>query len=135
MASLPMRSWTTEDFAPAEPVKSPVAVAAKPAAKLSALEWSIVAMAEHDSIASLREPGRFLAALTSLFGLKPANRLANDRLETLRRISVLAWRKHWNVPKSELRKFFDAGFTPDHYELIQKSIGQARIAQRRKTTR
>ena len=135
MASVPMRNWTAEDFAPAEAPKPLVAVAATPAAKLSALEWSIVAMAERDTLASLREPGRFLSALTSLFGLKPANRLANDRLEALRRISVLAWRKHWNVPKSELRSFFGAGFTPDQYELIQKSIGQARIAQRRKTTR
>ena len=135
MASLPMRNWTAEDFAPAQPAKSAVATRAKPAAKLSALEWSIVAMAERDTLASLREPGRFLSALTSLFGLRPANRLANDRLEALRRISVLAWRKHWNVPKSELRTFFDAGFTPDHYELVQKSIGQARIAQRRKTIR
>jgi hypothetical protein len=135
MASIPMRNWTAEDFAPAEPAGLPVALAPRAAAKLSALEWSIVAMAERDTLASLREPGRFLSALTSLFGLKPANRLANERLEALRRISVLAWRKHWNVPKSELRSFFDAGFTPDHYELIQKSIGQARIAQRRKTTR
>ena len=135
MASLPMRNWTAEDFAPTDPAKPALATATKPAARLSALEWSIVAMAERDTLASLREPGRFLSALTGLFGLKPANRLANDRLEALRRISVLAWRKHWNVPKTELRNFFDAGFTPDHYELVQKSIGQARIAQRRKTTR
>ena len=128
MASLPMRTWTAEDFAPAEPAQPALATARQ-------VEWSIVAMAERDTLASLREPGRFLSALTGLFGLKPANRLANDRLEALRRISVLAWRKHWNVPKTELRNFFDAGFTPDHYELVQKSIGQARIAQRRKTTR
>ena len=30
----------------------------KPAARLSALEWSVVAMAEQDGIESLREPGR-----------------------------------------------------------------------------
>ena len=137
MASLPMRSWTTD--APIEPQrkKTPVARLASvaPPARLSALEWSIVAMAERDTLASLREPGRFLSALSSLFGLRPANRLANDRLEALRRISVFAWRNNWNVPQSELRNFFAAGFTPDHYELVQKSIGQARTAHRRKTIR
>ena len=135
MASLPMRSWTADESA--QPERKIVAIGANaaPRARLSALEWSIVAMAERDGLASLREPGRFLSALSSLFGLRPANRLANDRLEALRRISVFAWRNNWNVPKTELSSFFAAGFTADQYELIQKSIGQARAAHRRKTIR
>lgn len=104
-------------------------------ARLSALEWSVVAMGERDSLASLREPGRFLTALGSLFGVRPANRLANDRLEALRRVSVLAWRYHWNVPKSEFNAFLEAGFTPDHFELVQRSIGAARAARNRKGSR
>ena len=135
MASLPMRAWAADLSGQPERKIVPLAVRAAPPAKLSALEWSIVAMAERDTFASLREPGRFLSALGSLFGVRRANRLANDRLEALRRISVFAWRNNWNVPKAELSNFFAAGFTPDHYELVQKSIGQARTAQRRKTIR
>ncbi|MFL6734949.1 MAG: hypothetical protein ACJ8EY_09665 [Sphingomicrobium sp.] len=137
MASLPMRSWPQDAprvSAPSAPALVPVPAVEQPA-RLSALEWSIVAMAERDSVASLREPGRFLTALGSLFGVRRTNRLANDQLEALRRVSVLAWRHNWSVPKSELRNFFAAGFAPDHYELIQRSIGQARAAHRRKTTR
>jgi hypothetical protein len=106
--------------------------ATQPPARLSALEWSIVALGERDSLASLREPGRFLTALGALFGVRRVNRLANDRLESLRRIAVLAWHYRWNVPKSELGNFLNAGFTLDHYELVQNSIGQARAARNRR---
>jgi len=103
--------------------------------RLSALEWSIVAMAERDGLSSIREPGRYMKALRSLFGLKAPNRLANDRLELLRRIAILAWHHGWNVPKSELKAFLEAGFTSDQFELIQNSLGQARAARRRRRTR
>ena len=106
--------------------------ATQPPARLSALEWSIVALGERDSLASLREPGRLLTALGSLFGIRRVNRLANDRLEALRRIAVLAWHYRWNVPKSELGEFLNAGFTLDQYELVQNSIGQARAARNRR---
>jgi hypothetical protein len=109
--------------------------AAPPPARLSALEWSVVAMAERDGVSSIREPSRFIAALGSLFGLKRPNRLANERLEALRRIAIFAWHHRWNVPKSELASFLDVGFTVDQYELLQNSIGQARSARRRRTVR
>ena len=81
---------------------------------------------------AIRQPGRFLSALNSLFGIKPPNRLANEGLEALRRIAILAWHHGWNVPKSELAAFIEAGFSTDHFELIQNSIGQARAARRRR---
>ena len=104
-------------------------------ARLSAIEWSVVAMAERDGLSSIREPSRFVQALSSLFGFKRPNRLAIDRLEALRRLAILAWHHRWNVPKSELAAFFEAGFSSDQYELIQNSIGQARSALRRRTVR
>jgi hypothetical protein len=61
--------------------------------------------------------------------------LANERLEVLRRIAVLAWHYRWNVPKSELAQFLAAGFNSDQYELVQNSIGQARITRSRKRAR
>jgi hypothetical protein len=103
--------------------------------RLTALEWSVVAMAERDGISSIREPSRFISALGSLFGMKRPNRLANERLETLRRIAILAWNHGWNVAKSELIGFLAAGYTMDQYELVQNSVGQARAARSRKTVR
>jgi hypothetical protein len=115
---------------------TPSIVGTAPApARLSALEWSVVAMAERDGLSSIREPSRFIAALGSLFGFKRTTRLANERLEALRRLAILAWHHRWNVPKSELASFFAAGFTADQYELLQNSIGQARSARRRRTVR
>ena len=136
MASLPLparhRHETT--FAPPRPTTI-VGSATTPQARLSALEWSIVAMAERDGLSTIREPGRYTRALRSLFGLRQPNRLANERLEALRRIAVLAWHYGWNVPKSEVATFFAAGFTSDHLELIQSSVGQARANSRRRRAR
>lgn len=131
MASLPLpllqQSRSANMSAPAEMVGSAPAVPAR----LSALEWSIVAMAERDSLASIREPSRYTRILRGFFGLKTPNRLANDRLETLRRVAVLAWHHGWNVPKSEFAAFRAAGFSDDQFELMQNSLGQARAARRR----
>jgi hypothetical protein len=133
MASLPLAVPQLQLNLPA-PMPTIVGTAT-PSARLSALEWSVVAMAGRDGLSSIREPSRFIAALGSLFGFKRPNRLANERLEALRRIAILAWHHRWNVPKSELASFFDVGFTVDQYELVQASIGQARLARRRRTVR
>jgi hypothetical protein len=124
MASLPMPAWSEQAPRLALPARAPQPEVA-PAA-LTALEWSIVAMAEKDSITSLREPSRLISALGSLFGVRRPNRLANDRLESLRRLAVYAWHYDWNVPESELREFLAAGFSPDQYQLLQTSIHKAR---------
>jgi len=133
MASLPL-PMPQPQFNALQPTPTIVGTASAPA-RLSALEWSVVAMAERDGLSSIREPSRFIAALSSLFGLRRNNRLANERLEALRRLAILAWHHRWNVPKSELASFFGVGFTVDQYELIQTSIGQARSARRRRTVR
>lgn len=99
--------------------------------RLSALEWSVVAFAQRDSLASLREPGRFAAALGSLFGRRD-RRVIDTRLESLRRIAVLAWHRGWQVPASELRAFVRSGFSLDQYELVQASIARGRAAGRRR---
>ena len=136
MASLPMPAWSEQAPRLAAPVRPAQPKVVPPA--LTALEWSIVAMAEKDRISSLREPSRFISALGSLFGLRRPNRLANDRLEALRRLAVYAWHYHWNVPDSELSEFLAAGFSMDHYQLVQTSIDKARtnrVAQNRRFAR
>ena len=120
-------------FQPSHALRQIIVGTATPPARLTALEWSVVALAERDRLSSIREPNRFISTLNAIFGIKHPNRLANDGLEALRRIAVLAWHYGWNVPKSELAAFIEAGFSPDHFELIQNSIGQARAARRRRT--
>lgn len=117
---------------PSHATPQPMVGTASPPARLSALEWSVVAMAQRDRLSSIREPSRFITALNAIFGIRRPNRLANDGLEAVRRIAVLAWHHGWNVPKSELSAFVEAGFSTDHFELIQNSIGQARAARRRR---
>ncbi|WP_344711348.1 hypothetical protein [Sphingomonas humi] len=114
------------------PVEAVAAQTPAAAARLSAIEWSVVALAERDTVASLREPGRIAAALESLFGLHRPNKLANPRLEVLRRVAVFVWRQRWKVPKSELTAFLAEGFTLDQYELIQASIGKQLSSSRQR---
>lgn len=130
MASLPLPALQWQPHTAPKPT---ALVGTAPAnARLSALEWSVVAMAERDGLSSIREPSRFISALNAIFGIKRPNRLANEGLEALRRIAILAWHYGWNVPKSEFAAFVEAGFSADHFELIQNSIGQAKAARRRR---
>lgn len=135
MASLPLPALNQSNSFNAPDSAAIVGTAAVPAPRLSPLEWSVVAMAERDGLASIREVGRYTRALRDFFGFKQPNRLANERLETLRRVAIFAWQYGWNVPKSELKAFFEAGFTSDQFELIQNSLGQARAARRQRRAR
>lgn len=101
----------------------------KKSARLSALEWSVVAMAEQDGIESLRAPGRLASALGKLFGKARSNTLAHPRLEALRRVAVHAWRGPWLVPATELKTFLAAGFTLEQFELVQASVSKGRAAR------
>jgi hypothetical protein len=136
MASLPIAALPATrpfPFPAASPTLVPVEqprAAAEP--RLSALEWSIVALAERDNLASLREPGRIAAALEGLFGLARPNKLADPRLEALRRVAVHVWRNRWKVPADEIAAFKEAGFTLDQYELIQLSIAKSHQKARRR---
>ena len=53
--------------------------------KLSALEWSVVALARGDRLSSLQAPGKFSTFLKRLFeGERPSPAFADKRLEALR---------------------------------------------------
>ncbi len=101
-------------------------------AGFSGLEWSVIALAERDKLTSLKEPGRVAKALGSLFGTFQSARLADERLEALRRMAVLAWHHSYVVPVSELKAFLAAGFSVNQYEALQASIGQGRAQAARR---
>jgi hypothetical protein len=100
-------------------------------ARFSALEWSVIALAANSGLSSLREPGRIAAALGGLFARSRRND-PDPRLEALRRIAILAWRRGWSVPSSELRAFVTSGFSLEQYELLQNSVGRARMRATRR---
>ena len=88
----------------------------------SQLESLVIALAQGDSVRSLRAPGRFRRIVARLFGSRLESPLADRRLEALRRLAVFAWRDSFNVPPSELAAFREAGFSTDHAELLLESI-------------
>jgi len=51
--------------------------------------------------------------------------LANERLEALRRMAVLSWHYGFTVPGDDVASFTSAGFSPDQYELMVRSIRAA----------
>ena len=75
--------------------------AAVPTPAFSALEWSVVAIAERDGLPSLR------------------------------RIAVLSWHFGYTVPGKDVDDFVAAGFSYDHYELLVDSISVAQARARR----
>ncbi|MBA2920859.1 hypothetical protein GON01_02685 [Sphingomonas sp. MAH-20] len=56
---------------------------------LSPNEQSVVALSLFDHVSTIREPGGLARLLGWAFGFRASNRLANERLEHLRRYSVL----------------------------------------------
>lgn len=132
MAYLALTDGVAAAIAPASPfspTSSPAAPKADSPAGFSALEWSVVMLARHDRPSSLREPGRVATWLGRIFGEAVNRRLADPRLEALRRMAVLTWHHSYSVPKAELKAFFAAGYSTDHYELLGKRVAEVHVAR------
>jgi hypothetical protein len=97
------------------------------ASGLSTLEWQVVAVAQGDPLSTLAPPSRLAATLRLLFGIEPGkSRLADPRLEALRRAAVLAWHKGYALPPHEVQAFHDAGYSPEKLESLLAGISQRR---------
>lgn len=126
MAYLSFTAWGADAITAApRPVADPVPAAPMPRPRLSALEWSVVALAAKDPLSSLRTPGRMAVAMGALFGDRRRSALADPRLEALRRIAVLSRHQGYTVAPTEIRAFVAAGFSEDQYELIVDSLRAA----------
>jgi hypothetical protein len=88
----------------------------------TALEWSVIALSKNDSLGSLATPGRLSRALGGVFGLSTASRLADPKLEALRRLAVHAWRRGFALPMAEINHFIAAGFVEAQIETLVTSI-------------
>jgi hypothetical protein len=110
----------------AEPIartNAPANDTAKP--DFSRLEWSVIRLARVDGLSTLREPGRWGRFVNWLMNRKGSPELANERLEALRRMAVLSWHFGFTVPGDDVASFLSAGFSPDQYELMVRSIRAA----------
>lgn len=104
---------------------APRLVPATPKPEFSALEWSVIRLAQGDRLSTLREPGRLRRFSDWLTGIESSPTLANPRLEALRRMAVLSWHFGFVVPGDEVAEFNAAGFSQDQYELMVSSIRAA----------
>ena len=95
------------------------------------LEWSVIRDARTDGVSTLRPAGRFRRFFSWLMGRTGGPELANERLEALRRMAVLSWHYGFTVPGDDVASFFSAGFSPDQYELMVRSIRAAVGAPKR----
>jgi hypothetical protein len=114
---------------------SPIAVPADvvDASGFTGLEWSVIALAQNDRLSTLSRPSRMSVALGVVFGgERPNPKLADARLEALRRMAVLSWHRGYSVAASELEAFHAAGFSPAQYETLLESISRGRTARNRR---
>ncbi|WP_076068548.1 hypothetical protein [Sphingomonas montana] len=118
-------------FAPAARSFAHAAATISPAATADAgfrpLEWSVIALAKRDTLRSLSEPSRLSRAMGSLFGQETPSRLADPRLEALRRMAVYAWRHGFALPKAEIERFLSAGFAEQQIETLVTSVTGMRV--------
>lgn len=94
----------------------------------SPLEWTVIALARHDSLRSLATPGRFDRVMRTIFGLPTRAPLADPRLEALRRLAVLAWHHGVAVPANEVERGMTAGFQRSQIETLVGRVAGLRAA-------
>jgi hypothetical protein len=99
------------------------AITLKLECSLTNLDWQVVEMAKADGPRSLRPDG-FLARLSrDMFGLPITRKLANEKLEALRRFCVRAW--FWDLIRTrEVRALVEAGYTSvDVFQILAHVAG------------
>lgn len=104
---------------------APTVAPAVAAPEFSDLEWSVVRLARRDRLWTLRPYGRLRRLFRWLTGLGINPKLADPRLEALRRIAVQSWHFGFTVPGEDVADFIAAGFSHDQYELLVSSISAA----------
>lgn len=87
----------------------------------SQLEWSVIRLARGDGLSTIRRPGLARRVYNWVIGRTGNPRLANERLEALRRIAVLGWRFGYLIPGEEIAGFLSAGFTLEQFDLLVRS--------------
>jgi hypothetical protein len=105
---------------------------AQSAVEFSALEWRVISLAHHDGLETLEPlPQRSWLGRLFLGPLPPARRLANERLEALRRLVVEARHRGWLARPCAIAAAKVAGFTQGQIDRVFDLVGPApTLAQR-----
>ena len=90
---------------------------------LTALDWRVVAIARSDGPRSINPDRRFSQIMRDLCGLPVVRKLANEKLETLRRFCVRAW--FWDLIRTgDVRALMEAGYTStDLFQILAHVAG------------
>lgn len=109
-----------------------LAAPARRAEPLTVLEQRVIELAREDRLASLR-PVRKRSWLARLvFGPQPPSpMLANERLEALRRLAVVAWHHGYQLPASALREAQAAGYSEAQTGAVVDLVARLRAPVRR----
>ncbi len=104
----------------------------EPRPVLTELERSVIGIARQDGLSTLRQPGRLTRWLGLVFGVRISPQLADPKLEALRRIAVLSWKRGYAIASAEVKAFLASGYSPAFYELVVDTIAAARQAEARR---
>jgi len=114
------------------PEAAPMIQAEEERPVLTELERSVIGIARQDGLATLRQPGRLTRWLGLVFGVRISPQLADPKLEALRRIAVLSWKRGYAIASAEVKAFLASGYSPAFYELVVDTIASARQAEARR---
>lgn len=99
------------------------AIALKLDCSLTNLDWQVVEIARADGPRSINPDGRLTLFLRDFFGLPMTRKLANEKLEALRRFCVRAW--FWDLIRSrDVRALMETGYTSaDVFQILAHVAG------------
>jgi hypothetical protein len=110
----------------------PATLAAKAATPLSQLEWRVVELARNDGLVSLRPQRKRSWLSRFVLGPNPPSpMLADEKLEALRKLAVLAWHHGYTLPSSAMKQAVSAGYSEWQVGQVIDAIVGERPAFRR----
>ena len=119
----PIEAAVVQPAAPSPATETPFFQPKKDLAPaFTALEWSIIRDARHDALWTLRPPTRARRFVNWLTNRTTNPELANERLETLRRVALLTWHYGFTIPGDDVADFLSVGFSLEQYELMVEGI-------------
>ncbi len=89
------------------------------------VEWSVISLAQHDSLATLHQTRRSKLGRL-LFGQPRTYSLSDERLEALRWLAVEAWHQPLAISLPAIGGFIAAGFTNAQLALLLRTTGAMR---------
>lgn len=114
MAYRAVDEWSLAAASYSTPSAAPVAV-------FDGVERQVIALARRDDRWSLLDVSDWRGrTIRWLSGRRPVNRLANARLEALRRFAILSRVTRGKVADAEIQSFLEAGFTAVQAALLQR---------------